>query len=143
MSASSNYALLTVHAARRANGDLCLLVVNKDPCEQPDGAVHPEQFRSPTRAGATTFQYGKPEDLNNGDLSTGTLSGVGGSFSVTVPSYSMTVLDLVRPATPYATWQGNHFTAAQLLDATVSGDLADPTGMASSTCWSTRSTSIR
>ena len=51
-----------------------------------------------------------------------------GNFSGTFPSYSMTVLDLVGGATPYAAWQNAHFTAAQLAEPGVSGDLADPDG---------------
>ena len=127
VSAGSNYALLSVHAAQRANGDLCLLVVNKDPANALTAQFTLNGF-VPGASTATTYQYGKSNDLNNADLSTGILSGVSGSFAGTFPSYSMTVLDLARAATPYTTWQGSHFTAAQLANPAVSGDLADPDG---------------
>ena len=58
----------------------------------------------------------------------GVTNPVSGSFSATFPAYSMTVLDLVGPAAPYQTWQASHFTAAQLANPAVSGDLADPDG---------------
>ena len=125
VSASSNYALLTIHAAERANGDLCLLIINKDPANSVTAQFTLSGF-VPGASTATVYQYGKSNDLNNADFSTGTLSGVSGSFSGTFPSYSMTVLDLARPATPYTTWQSSHFTAAQLADPAVSGDFADP-----------------
>ena len=127
VSASSNYALLSVHGARRANGDLCLLVVNKDPVNNLTAQFVLDGF-VPGMSAATVYQYGKSNDLNNGDLTTSRLAGVGGSFSGTFPPYSMTVLDLVGTMRPYQTWQNSHFTAAQLADPTISGDLADPDG---------------
>ena len=40
----------------------------------------------------------------------------------------MTVIDLVRPSTGWQNWRSGHFTAAQLSDGAISGDLADPDG---------------
>ena len=127
VAASSNYPTLTIHAALRASGDLCLLVVNKDPSHDLTAQIALTGF-VPGSSTARVYQYGKSNDLSNADVSTSTLSGVGSTFSGTFPSYSMTVIDLARPATPYSTWQNNHFTAAQLADPAVSGDLADPNG---------------
>ena len=127
VSAGSNYAPLSIHAALRAGGDLCLLVVNKDPINDLNAQVALAGF-TPGSATARVYQYGKSDDLNNADVSASTLSGVGSAFSATFPSYSMTVIDLARPATPYSTWQSSHFTPAQLAVPAISGDLADPDG---------------
>ena len=132
VTASSNYASLTVHATLRANGHLCLLVVNKSPTSDLTTQVTLGSF-TPSATAAATYQFGKTNDLNNADLTTGTLSGVTGTgFSTTFPAYSMTVIDLPgstsTTATPYSTWQTSHFTAAELTNPNVSGDNSDPDG---------------
>ena len=127
VAAGSNYAPLTVHAALRANGDLCLLVINKDAANNLTAQIALTSF-VPGSSTATVYQYGKSNDSNNADVTASTLSAVGSTFSATFPSYSMTVIDLARPATPYTAWQNSHFTAAQLANPAVSGDLADPDG---------------
>ncbi len=128
VAASSNYAALSIHAARRASGDLCLLVVNKSAANDLTAQIALSHF-APGASTAAVYQYGKSNDLGNGGLSAETLSGVGSSFSATFPSYSMTVIDLAPPTTsPYVAWQGSHFTAAELATPGISGDLADPDG---------------
>ena len=129
VAAASNYTPLTVHAALRANGDLCLLVINRSPSAALTAQVALSHF-VPGASTATVYQYGPTNDTNNAGLTTMTLSGVGSSFSATFPAYSMTVIDLPRAATstPYTSWQGSHFTAAELGNSAVSGDNADPDG---------------
>ena len=127
VAATSNYPLLSVHAALRASGDLCLLVVNKSPSAATTAQIALSSF-VPGASTAGVYQYGPANDTNNADLSEATLSGVSSGFSATFPAYSMTVIDLARPGTPYASWQGSHFTAAELGNAAVSGDNADPDG---------------
>ena len=129
VSAASNYTALTVHATLRANGNLCLLVVNRSPSTALTAQVALSNFM-PGATTATTYQYGPTNDTNNAGLTAATLPGVGSSFSATFPAYSMTVIDLARPATssPYAGWQNGYFTAAELGSAAVSGDNADPDG---------------
>ena len=132
VTASSNYASLTAHAALRANGHLCLLVVNKRPSSDLTAQVTLGSF-TPGATTAATYQFGKTNDLNNADLTTATLSGVTATgFSTTFPAYSMTVIDLpgttTTSATPYSTWQSSHFTTAELATPGISGDNADPDG---------------
>ncbi len=129
VAATSNYAALTVHAALRANGDLCLFVVNRSPSAALTAQVALSDF-TPGASTATTCSYGPTNDTNNAGLTTATLSGIGSNFSATFPAYSMTVIDLphASTATPYASWQGSHFTAAELGNPAISGDNADPDG---------------
>ncbi len=97
VAATTNYAVLTVHAALRASGDLCLLVINKSPTDALTAQIALSNF-VPSASTATVYQFGKTEDTNNTDLTTTTLSGVGANFSATLPSYSMTVIDLAGTA---------------------------------------------
>ena len=90
---ASNYAPLTVHAALRANGDLCLLVINKSPSAALTARIALSNF-VPAASTATVYQFGETEDTNNADLATSTLAGVSENFSATFPAYSMTVIDL-------------------------------------------------
>ncbi len=98
VAAATNYALLNVHAALRANGDLCLLVINKSPASALTAQIALSNF-VPATSTATVYQFGETEDTNNADLTTTTLSGVSGSFSATFPAYSMTVIDLAGSQT--------------------------------------------
>ena len=98
VAAASNYAMLTVHAALRANGDLCLLVVNKSPTEALSATVGLSNF-VPGASTATVYQFGTTEDANNADLTTSTIAGVGTTFAATFPAYSMTVIDLAGSQT--------------------------------------------
>ncbi len=127
VAATTTYSLLTVHAVLRASGDLCLLVINKSPSSALPAQITLGNF-VPGASTATVYQYGETNDTNNADLTVTTLSGVGASFPATFPAYSMTVIDLAKPATAYSAWQGDHFTADELKDPTVSGDNADPDG---------------
>ncbi len=97
VAASSNAPLLSVHAAKLANGELALLIVNKDPANDLTAEIALQNF-VPGSSSATEYQFGKPQDLANADLSTTSISGVSSSFSQTFPSYSMTVLRLAAPA---------------------------------------------
>ena len=98
VAAASNYAMLTVHAALRANGDLCLLVVNKSPTELLSATVGLSNF-VPGASTATVYQFGTTEDANNADLTTSTIAGIGTTFAATFPAYSMTVIDLAGSQT--------------------------------------------
>ena len=102
VAAATNYALLTVHAALRANGDLCLLVINKSPTSALTARVALSNF-VPGASTATVYQFGETEDTNNTDPATSTLAGVGPSFSASFPPYSMTVVDLAGARTPVTT----------------------------------------
>ena len=73
VTATTNYPLLTVHAALRANGDLCLLVVNKSPTAALTAQVALGNF-APGASTATVYQFGETEDTGNTDLTTATLS---------------------------------------------------------------------
>ena len=98
VAAASNYALLTVHAALRADGDMCLLVINKSPTDPLTAQVALSNF-APGASTATVYQFGKAEDANNADPTATTLQGVGANFSAMFPAYSMTVIDLTGTPT--------------------------------------------
>ncbi len=105
VSASSNFQDLTAYAVLEANGQLELLVINKD----PDANLN-EQFtlQGFTPSGqAEVWQYGEAQDYAQSQTTDGsaslanfstTVATSGSSFNYTFPAYSMTVLDLT-PAT--------------------------------------------
>ncbi|HEX6681266.1 MAG TPA: cellulose binding domain-containing protein [Candidatus Limnocylindrales bacterium] len=88
---ASDQPLLTAHAVRRANGELAVLLLNKD----PDNAV-PVELRyagyAPSAAAPTVYSF------TNG-ASTIAVSQSGSATSQTLPPYSLTTV-VLRPANP-------------------------------------------
>lgn len=102
VAATSDYKMLSVYAAKRTDGTLALLVINKDPTNDLSGHIALDNFL-PGGGNASVWRYGKPEDLANADLSQSALSVPGATFDAVFPSYSMTVLTvpgLVAPPAP-------------------------------------------
>jgi hypothetical protein len=104
-SASSDYLLLSAYAARRTNGALSVLVLNKDTTTNFNAQINVTGF-TPNPA-ATVLSYGIPQDQateNNApavaqDLATNTFTGAGTNFSCSFPALSLTLFTLA-PAAP-------------------------------------------
>ena len=102
--ASSDYILLSTYAARRQNGGVSILTINKDPSNTATGQVSVAGF-IPASFGAVS-SYGIPQDnaaqtgIGSPDVAQASLSGVSTNFSYSFPPYSATVLSLYpAPAT--------------------------------------------
>jgi hypothetical protein len=106
VAASSDYGLLSVYAARRANGSLALLAVNKSPTTALDADVTLTGF-SPTGP-LRVHSYGIPQDdaartgVGSADVASSSAGAVGSTFAFTFPAYSATVLVLESTAEPPA-----------------------------------------
>ena len=96
VAASSDYNRLSVYAAKLSNGSLSLLVINKDPSRDLTGHIALTGF-VPGSGPATVYQYGKPQDLANADLTQTAVGSAGAAFDAVFPSYSMTVI-MLSPA---------------------------------------------
>lgn len=120
--ATSGYGLLAIHAAKLANGNLALLVVNKHPDADLTSQITLNHF-TPGSPTARVYSYGKQNDLANGDLTTGTADIPGATFSYTFPAYSMSVL-VVK--SQFEDWRERKFTAGELSDWEFSGDAGQP-----------------
>jgi hypothetical protein len=120
--ATSNYALLSIYAAKLTNGSLALLVINKHPSADLNGQITLNNF-TPGSATVSVVAYGKPNDSNSTDLSTGTATVSGTTISYTFPSYSMSVL-LVKGQ--YEAWREAYFTPTELTNWSLSGDDGEP-----------------
>jgi hypothetical protein len=88
----SSNSLLSTHAALRANGDLTLLLVNKDPTNTTTANVAVSGF-VPASTG-TVQTYGKTSSA----ITSSGASGLGSSFSIAAAPYSLTTV-VLTPAT--------------------------------------------
>lgn len=92
--AASDYPLLSAYAARRANGSLTLLVINKDSEASFNASIAISNFIP--NAAATLYSYGMPQDnaantgAGSGDIAAGPVGGAG-DFTYTFAPYSATV----------------------------------------------------
>jgi hypothetical protein len=145
IAAASDYILLSTYAARRQNGSLTILTINKDPSNTATGQVSLTGF-IPASSG-TVYSYGIPQDnaaqtgIGSPDVAQSALSGVSVNFSYPFPPYSATVLSLYpAPATLKATL--NPANAAQIV-LQLQGQSGVPYVLQSSTnltAWSSVST---
>ncbi|MGH2347772.1 MAG: hypothetical protein ACRDG4_21290, partial [Chloroflexota bacterium] len=94
--AQSSNSLVSAHAVKQANGNLALLLINKDASNNAQVNVAIDGFTP--AAGATQFFFGK----NQSTITTGTVNGLGSSFSQTLPPYSLTTL-VLHPGSGTAT----------------------------------------
>jgi alpha-L-arabinofuranosidase len=94
--ASSDNKLLSAYAARRADGTLSLLVINKSPVTGLKAGLTIAGFRPD--AGATVYSYGVPQDeaartgTGSPDIAQTSLSGAAGEFRREFPPYSASVI---------------------------------------------------
>lgn len=88
VSATTSTALLSAHAVKQANGNLSLLLINKDPSNATSATISLSGFTP--ASGANVFSFGKSSSA----ITSSTLSGAGSSFTVSVPSYSLTTIVL-------------------------------------------------
>src|SRR5205814_1963820 len=109
ITAASDYILLSTYAARRQNGSLTILTINKDPSNTATGQVSLTGFLP--ASGGAVYSYGIPQDtaaqtgIGSPDVAQAALSGVGVNFSYSFPPYSATVLSFYpAPATLTALW---------------------------------------
>jgi alpha-N-arabinofuranosidase len=106
--ASSDSSLLAVYAAKRSDGSLGLLVINKDPGNTLNARI--ALANHPPAATASVYSYGIPQDnaakpggSGATDLATSFMSVPGPTFTASFAPYSATVISLGRssgPATP-------------------------------------------
>jgi sugar lactone lactonase YvrE len=99
--ASSNNALLPVYAAKRADGSLSLLVINKDPGSTYTGSISLTSFVP--LPNATVYSYGIPQDTaaqtgsGSKDIASSSIGNAAPAFSISVAPYSAVVIAL-QPA---------------------------------------------
>ncbi|MEV4728027.1 cellulose binding domain-containing protein [Micromonospora humida] len=121
--AATDEPLVTAHAVRRADGDLAVLLVNKDPANARPVTIDYAGF-APSDAAPTTYS------LTNG--ASGVVTGQSGSVgSRTLPAYSLTTL-VLRPSSPVTAHPAppGQPTASGVTDrsATISWSPAPPKG---------------
>lgn len=105
LQSSSSYQLLSAYGARKADGSLAVLVINKDGTTNFNGQINLANY-SPG-ATATTYTYGMAQDnatqsnlsLTLQDVQTSSTPVSGNPFTYSFPPYSMTVLT-IPPAGP-------------------------------------------
>ncbi len=95
--AISTSSLLSAHAALQADGNLALLLINKDPSNATSAAVSVSGY-IPAASG-TAYRYGAA----GGAISSATLTGLGSSFTVATAPYSLTTVLLTPAMSPIAT----------------------------------------
>ena len=107
VAASSDFPLLAVHAARRADGALTLLAINKSPTAALTAQITLQVFA--VRGLVDVHSYGIPQDeaartgVGSADIASTTVGAEGSTLAFTFPPYSATVLVLrggfMRPPT--------------------------------------------
>jgi hypothetical protein len=95
LNASSDYALVSAYAARRTNGSLTLLAINKDSLSSFTADIAMANYLP--GGTATLYAYGMPQDnaaqigLGSCDIAQTNFSGVSTNFTYTFAPYSVTV----------------------------------------------------
>jgi len=90
LTASSNSSMLSVHAAKRADGSLGLMLINKDP--KSSTTVKVSVNGANLAAKGVRFDYGKTNPPDGVSVTGKPMEGAGSSFSVAMPPFTATVI---------------------------------------------------
>ena len=88
--AKSNHGLLAVHGAKRADGNVGLMLINKDPKSPATVKVQVSGVKL-ANAGIR-FDYGQSSPENAYPITRNPATDVGNSFTITVPAYGITTV---------------------------------------------------
>jgi hypothetical protein len=94
LTAISRNSAVSVHAVKQANGNLAVLLINKDPGATITPSISLIGYRA--ASSATTYSYG----MNSANITSGTASGVSSTFRQLLPPYSLTTI-VFSPAHAY------------------------------------------
>ncbi|HKS42695.1 MAG TPA: hypothetical protein VJX74_18935, partial [Blastocatellia bacterium] len=106
VTATSNYNLLAAYGAKRSDGSLSLLLINKSATTPLNASINLSGFAP--QSNATAHSYGIPQDesvrtgTGSPDIATTNFAGAGTNFVYTVAPYSATVISLTSDACPAA-----------------------------------------
>jgi hypothetical protein len=81
---------LSVHAVKRRDGGLGLMFINKDPVQSISVTVTVDGYNFATKG--TRYDWGKPGSDAGTSIAEGPVDGLGATFTVLVPRYSITAL---------------------------------------------------
>ena len=95
--AKSNAGLLTVHAAKRADGTLAVMLINKSPKEKSTVKLQVAGVKLGTEG--VRFDWGQNSPAGKYPVVREPITGISNSFSVTVPPYSITNIVIPTIAT--------------------------------------------
>jgi len=94
--AKSSAAPLTVHAAKRADGSLVVMLINKSPKEKSTVKLQIAGAKLATEG--VRFDWGQNSPTDKYPVTREPISGIGNSFSVVVPPYTITnIIIAARP----------------------------------------------
>jgi hypothetical protein len=123
VSTASDSLSLSTYATLRQNGNLAILVINKNPANTITAQLNLAGF-SPASA-FTVYSYGIPQDqaaefgTGSQDIAQTTLSGAAPSFNYSFPPYSATVLLLSPPSSTGSVNSPPYFTSAPVPTTTI------------------------
>lgn len=123
VTATSNYNLLAAYAAKRSDGSLSLLLINKSATTSLNASISLTGYAP--QSSATVHSYGIPQDeaartgTGSQDIATTNFAGAGASFVYTVAPYSATVISLTSAACPTAISPASQFFTLNGGDAQV------------------------
>jgi hypothetical protein len=94
--AKSSAAPLTVHAAKRADGSIAVMLINKSPKEK--STVKLQIAGAKLASEGFRFDWGQNSSVDKYPITREPIAGIGNSFSVVVPPYTIT--NIIIPARP-------------------------------------------
>jgi hypothetical protein len=90
LTSSSSSSLVSVHASKRADGSIGVMLINKD--EKNATTVKVSLKGVVSAASGVRFDYGKTNPPERNSLAGRAMEGLGASFSVPMPPYTATVI---------------------------------------------------
>jgi hypothetical protein len=90
IAASSAMGTLAVHAVKKRDGGLGLMLINRDPNQSISATVTVDGYNFAAKG--TRYDWGKPGSDAGKGITEAPIENLGGTFTVVVPRYSITAI---------------------------------------------------